>query len=176
MTAVDPPQITLKIPLTIRPAQRDDLAKLEWFGQYAHFRQLIRRAFYEQVRGRRLLLIADFNGFPVGQVILQFESTSREIADGWSRAYLYSFRVLELFRGLGIGSYLLREAESLLVSRGFQFVTLSVARENGRALRLYLRTGYSIVREDPGEWRYMDQYGQIHEVVEPCYIMQKQLN
>ncbi|MBC8170227.1 MAG: GNAT family N-acetyltransferase [Anaerolineae bacterium] len=175
MTALERPAFVLSVPIVIRQAERSDVSKLEWFGQYSHFRQLIRRAYQEQAHGHRLILVADFNGFPVGQVIIQMRSTNSRIADGSTRAYLYSFRVLDLLQGMGIGTRLLHEAETLLRNQGFSYTTLSVAINNPNAYRLYRRNGYYVLGEDPGRWSYVDQDGITHQVEEPCRIMEKNL-
>jgi ribosomal protein S18 acetylase RimI-like enzyme len=169
-------EMTIEIPITFRIATREDVPKLEWHGQFAHFRSLIRRAYKEQLRGRRMMLVADFNGFPIGQVFIQLESNNSDIADGFSRAYLYSFRVMDLFQGRGIGTRLLYESEAMLVERGYRYATLSVAKENEGALRLYQRNGYLIVGQDPGRWNYVDQYGITRYVEEPCWVMEKSLS
>jgi ribosomal protein S18 acetylase RimI-like enzyme len=176
MTIREHADMIVEIPITFRVATREDVPRLEWFGQYTHFRNLIRRAFREQLRGRRIMLVADFNGFPIAQVFIQLQSTHDHIADGMSRAYLYSFRVMDLFQGRGIGTRLLQEAEALLMARGFEITTLSVAQENTDALRLYQRNGYRIVGQDPGRWQYVDQYGITRYVEEPCWVMEKQLS
>lgn len=175
MTTYEPSSLTLHIPITIRAATRDDVPKLEWFGQYTHFRQLIRRAYREQLRGRRLMLVADMNGFPIGQVFIQLESNNTYIADGHTRSYLYSFRVMEMFRGRGIGTALLHEAESILRARGYEIATLSVAKDNPDALRLYQRNGYNIYAEDAGQWSYVDHRGVTRYVNEPCWMLAKEL-
>lgn len=169
-------EMLIEIPINFRIAVREDVPKLEWFGQFTHFRSLIRRAYREQLRGRRLMLVADFNGFPIAQVFIQLESTNSDIADGISRAYLYSFRVMELFQGRGIGTRLLQEAEAILIEREFDSATLSVAKDNEKALRLYQRNGYRIVGQDPGRWNYVDQYGITRHVEEPCWVMEKTLS
>jgi ribosomal protein S18 acetylase RimI-like enzyme len=175
MTALERPAFMLTVPIVIRQAERSDVNKLEWFGQYSHFRLLIRKAYREQVHGRRIMLVADFNGFPVGQVIIQMSSTNIRIADGSTRAYLYSFRVLDLFQGMGIGTRLLHEAEMLLRNRGFSYTSLSVAINNPDAYRLYRRNGYYVLGEDAGRWSYVDQYGITHQVEEPCRVLEKNL-
>ncbi|HEX2620954.1 MAG TPA: GNAT family N-acetyltransferase, partial [Phototrophicaceae bacterium] len=175
MTALDHPVFMLQAPVTFRIAERADVIKLEWFGQFTHFRQLMRRAYHEQQHGRRMILVADFNGFPVGQVVIQLASNNIRIADGNTHAYLYSFRVMDLFQGMGIGTRLLHEAETLLTERGFKYATLSVAKDNMGAFRLYRRNGYYVIGEDPGHWSYVDQYGITREVVEPCRILEKRL-
>lgn len=175
MTALDRVTMTVHLPVTFRFAEKSDLPKLEWFGQYSHFRTLIRRAYREQLRGRRLMLLADVSGFPVGQIFIQLESNNDTVADGYMRAYLYSFRVMEMFQGHGIGSRLLSEAESLLIKHQFQYATLSVAKNNERAFRLYRRSGYRVFGEDPGDWNYVDHRGITHYVHEPCWMLEKKL-
>lgn len=173
MTTFDVPTFTLPISITLRTAEKRDLPLLEWYGEYRHFRNLFRRAYREQLQGRRLMLLADYNNFPIGQVFIQFQSTNRRIADGNYRAYFYSLRVMTLFRGQGIGTWLMREAETVLVSRGFKYATIAVAKDNHGALRLYERLGYGRFAEDSGEWSYINHRGEVIEVTEPCWILEK---
>mgnify|MGYP000456889477 CR=1 FL=1 len=175
MTARELSNFTVRVDVQLRLAIRADLPKLEWFGQYTHYRTLFKRAYREQQEGRRLMLVADCNDFPIGHVFIQLQSDENAIADGYSRAYLYSLRVMELFRGRGIGTRLLREAEAHVRSRGFHWTTIAVAKENGGALRLYERLGYQIFRDDPGIWSYRDESNETHWVNEPCWILEKPL-
>ncbi|MFW5691264.1 MAG: N-acetyltransferase family protein [Chloroflexota bacterium] len=176
MTALDDPtRLTLTLPVTIREACQEDIPRLEWYGQYKHFRNLLRRAYKEQRAGRRLLLVADLNGFPIGQLFVQLIASNRRIADGHTRAYLYSFRVMELFQGQGIGTLLLSTAEQRLARLGYHHAMIAVAKDNPRAQRLYERRGYTLIGEDPGRWRYVDHKGVTREVNEPCWILEKLL-
>lgn len=175
MTTLELGTFTIELPITFRFATQTDLPKLEWHGQYSHFRNLFRRSFREQQRGRRLMLLADCGGFPIGHVFIQFSSTEHAIADGDQRAYLYSLRVMEMFRGHGIGTRLLEEAEALVMARGFCWTTIAVAKNNGAAYRLYRRLGYRIFREDPGSWSYIDHRGVRQSVHEPCWVLEKHL-
>jgi ribosomal protein S18 acetylase RimI-like enzyme len=148
---------------------------MEWYGQYIHQRNLFRRAYREQQLGRRLILVADSNNFPIGHLFIQFISTASDIADGDSRAYLYSLRVMEMFRGYGIGTRLIQEAEAIIQDRGFQWCTIGVAKDNFQAQRLYERLGYRVFAEDPGRWSYIDHEGRTRHVNEPCWLLQKQI-
>ena len=168
--------LTVEVLITIRPATRADLAGLEWFGRYSHYRRIFRRTYEEQKRGRRLMLIATANNIPIGQIFIQFESTQRRIADGHSRAYLYSLRVMEMLQGRGIGTRLILEAESLLFARNFAWAIIGVALENTRARSLYERLGYRVFTSDPGEWRYKDEKGAIQTVIQPSWILEKSLD
>jgi GNAT superfamily N-acetyltransferase len=167
--------LPLRLDLHLRLAVKDDLPKLEWFGQYVHFRSQFRRAFREQEHGRRLMLIADLNDFPIGQVFIQLSGGEPAVADGNTRAYFYAFRVMEMFRGHGIGTALIEEAERLVYERGYDWATIAVAKTNAGAKRLYERLAYRVFREDSGEWSYRDHRGVVRWVREPCWLMEKAL-
>jgi len=175
VTTFDDRTFALKGKISLRIARKQDVPMLEWYGQYRHYRNLFRRAYREQLQGRRLMLLADYNEFPIGHIFLQFKSSNKRIADGSSRAYLYSFRVMEMFRGQGIGTWLMSEAESILMDRGFEWATIAVAKDNVGALRLYQRLGYYKFAEDPGRWSYTNHRGNVVQVNEPCWILEKQL-
>lgn len=165
----------LQLDVTFRPAERADLPKLEWYGAYTHFRRVFQRTFEEQTEGSRLMLVADINGWPVGQVFIQLESFDDLFTDMRKRAYLYSFRVMDVFRGQGLGTALMAEAEALLLSRRYDTTSIAAAKENTGARRLYERLGYRVVMEDTGRWSYVDHEGVTRHVHEPCWIMEKRL-
>lgn len=177
MTALDPTTLDLdtELPVTLRFAHKSDLSKLEWDGKFSHFRNLFRRSYQGQLRGRRKMLLADLNGYPIGHIFIQFISRNTNIADGEERAYLYSFRVMERYQGKGIGSRLMRAAEKLLVERGFQLAIIAVAKNNPAAESLYRRRGYQRYAQDAGRWEYTDHHGVKHKVEEPCWLLRKRL-
>ncbi len=175
MTNLDTDTHYLRLPIVIRTANKEDVAKLEWYGQYTHFRNLLRRAYREQMLGRRLMLVADYNDFPIGQLFIQLKSNNRLIADGKRRAYLYSFRVMEMFRGQGIGTMLVNHAENFISNRGYNSVTIAVAKDNHGAIRLYERLGYGKFAEDSGKWSYTNHHGKTCYVHEPCWLLEKSL-
>ena len=175
MTALEPETFDVDLNVTIRTAIKSDIPKLEWHGEYLHFRKMFQRAYEEQIRGRRLILIAEFDQFPIGHIFIQFVSNNAQIADGKERAYLYSFRVMENFRGKGIGTRLLQEAHTLLIKREFSTAVIAVAKGNAAARRLYERQGYRVYAQDPGRWQYTDHQGIVHHVQEPCWLLRKTL-
>src|SRR5690606_22815289 len=97
------------------------------------------------------------------------------IADGVKRAYLYSFRVMDMFRGHGIGTRLINTAERMIIARGFTMMTIADAKDNQGALRLYERLNYRKIAEDPGRWTYTDHLGVIQQMNEPCWVLEKNL-
>lgn len=169
----------LAVPVTLRYARADDLPKLEWYGQYAHFRAVFRRTLHEQQEGRRLMLVADSSGFPIGQLFVHFHELQAgglfARTEKYRRAYFYSLRVMEMFRGLGLGTQMLATAERIARESDCTLATISAAKDNLRARRLYERLGYRIVSEDEGNWSYTDQHGRVRYVHEPCWVLEKVL-
>jgi GNAT superfamily N-acetyltransferase len=170
MTALEKTSLTIPLEITLRLATKSDLPKLEWYGLYKHYRTLFRRTFQEQQLGRRLMLIADSNDFPVGHIFIHLNKRNDE-----GRAYLYSFRVMEMFQGKGIGTRLIEEAETLAFNHGFYWTTIAVAKENNAARRLYERLGYCVYGDDAGRWSYIDHEGRTRHVHEPCWLLEKRL-
>lgn len=160
-------------PITIRQAHAEDLTALEWEGEYRRFRLVYQRAYAESLRGRRILLVAEMQGQIVGQIFLQVDSG---LSGGAGRAaYLYALRVRPEFRNRAIGTGLVREAESILRQRGFSRALISVAKDNDPARRLYERLGFEVFGEDAGHWTFLDDQGQLQEVREPAYLLEKLL-
>ena len=175
MTARDLTSLSLTLDVRLRLAVKSDLPKLEWYGQYAHFRGQFERAYREQQAGKRIMLVADCNDFPVGHVFIQLAGGDPSIVDGVTRAYLYAFRVMDMFQRQGIGTALLDSAEALARERGYQWTTIAVAKDNAGAKRLYEHRNYRIFREDSGEWSYHDHHGVRRWVREPCWLLEKHL-
>ncbi|GAC1357254.1 MAG: hypothetical protein NVS4B8_27650 [Herpetosiphon sp.] len=157
----------LELPLVIRSVQHEDLARLEWFGMYARFRDLYQRTWNDHLQGTRLMIVADVNGFPVGQVWV--DVTPFEFA------YLYAFRVFDPFQGVGIGSQLMDMAEQIAVMHGYREIRLAVERNNPRAQQLYERHNYQIFNQRVDVWSYTDEFGRVQWVEEDVYGMHKRL-
>jgi ribosomal protein S18 acetylase RimI-like enzyme len=175
MTTFHERKLSLSVEISLRLARRSDLPKLEWYGQYSHFRAVYRRTFQEMQQGNRLMIIADCQDFPIGQVFVQLRSQERHIAQEGLRAYLYSLRVMEMFRGLGIGSRLIHEAEAIVTSMNYTWVTIAAAKTNSKARKLYERMGYRVFADDPGEWSYTDHRNIVQYVHDPCWLLEKNL-
>lgn len=176
MTALNKSLLTVELPVELRLATYDDLPKLEWYGQYTHFRVLFRRTYQEQLQHRRLMLVADCNDFPIGHIFIQLSGGEQHMADGRRRAYLYSLRVMDMFQGRGIGTHLLDEAEQIAREHDFRWTTIAAAKDNPRARRLYERLGYHVFSEDEGNWSYTDHRNRVRYVHEPCWVLEKRLD
>jgi ribosomal protein S18 acetylase RimI-like enzyme len=168
-------EIIIDLPVSVRYAKREDLPHLEWNAEMWGYRDLFQHAYEESLTGRRLLLLADIGGYPVGRLFVQLCPGNFQYADGFTRAYLYSFHVMPFLQGKGIGSLLIRAAEAEVIGRGFHMATIAVAVENVRALRLYERHGYQIFHKDHSDWSYRDPAGHSHNVSEVCWALKKRL-
>ena len=62
--------------------------------------------------------------------------------------YLDDFSVTEAYRSKGIGTELIRAAESYAKEIGMSIVILHVEKTNQSAMRFYERMGYSVIRDD----------------------------
>jgi ribosomal protein S18 acetylase RimI-like enzyme len=160
----------------IRTASRNDLPELEWNGEFTHFRRLFADAYRLVERGEAIMWVADLPGVGIiGQLFVQVNSQNSTWADGDQRAYIYGFRVQTAYRGIGIGSRLLKTAENDLIQRGFHSIVLNVNQDNLAARRLYERFGYQVVAPEPGVWSYIDHLGRRREINEPAWRMEKQI-
>jgi len=162
--------------IKIRPLLDKDLTALEWEGEFKHFRNLF-KDLVEKVEkgGAKAWIVENDQKYMIGQVFLQTRSDRLELADGWNRAYLYSFRIRPEYRSFGIGSRMIKVLESYLIEKGYTRVTLNVARDNLAAIRLYHRLGFKIVAEEPGIWSYPDDLGAWQTIEEPSWRMEKTL-
>lgn len=162
--------------IKIRKMTREDLPALEWDGEFTHFRNVYMGVYNRIQHGTAEAWVAESPvAGMVGQVFLQLDSERPELADGWNRAYLYSFRVKAPYRNRGLGTKMMAVLETFLLARHYTRLTLNVARDNVHAIRLYKRLGFQIVAEEPGIWSYVDHLGEWHTVEEPSWRMEKRL-
>jgi ribosomal protein S18 acetylase RimI-like enzyme len=163
-------------PVLIRLANKDDLADLEWEGEYTHFRQLYADTYLMAEQGAALIWIAENNGTGlVGQCFVSLRRNHPDLAEGERRAYIYGFRVKPKFRNQGVGTHIMQTIEDDLSKRGFQRVTLNVGKDNLAARRFYERLGYRVIGSDPGYWSYIDDRGKRIDMHEPAWRMIKDL-
>lgn len=163
------PSTSLNFTVDYRLAEKADLTKLEWMGQYTHFRRVFQDTYREQQAGRRLMLLAVTNYYPIGQIFVSLGSGGREYG------YLYALRVLQPFQGHGLGTQLIHYAEAMMLQHSLRYATIAVAKENIGARRLYERLGYQIYNEDSGRWSYHNHEGRLIHVHEPCWMLEKTL-
>jgi GNAT superfamily N-acetyltransferase len=132
-------RLALSVPIEIRPLREGDLDDLEWDSEQAIQADHVRRTVDE--RGDDVVfLIALANGHPVGRLGIDF---GRKADEGM--VHLWAFGVLPALQRLGIGTALMRTAESLIAAspRGATVVEVGVDEWNQDAAKLYRRLGYS---------------------------------
>lgn len=162
--------------VSIRQAEKEDLAGLEWNGEYTHFRRLYADTYMMVEQGTAVIWIAESNGNGlIGQCFVSLKRNRPELADGIVRAYIYGFRIKPEYRRLGIGTRIMHTIEDDLRKRGLKQVTLNVGKNNQNARRFYDRLGYIVIGEDPGYWSYIDEKGRRIDMHEPAWRMVKSL-
>lgn len=134
----------------IRPCVESDLEALEWMGLFAPHREIIRAAFERHRRGDEVMLVADANGFPIGQLWIDFLRKAHR-----STALLWAVRVFPPLQNLGIGRHLMLSAEEVVLGRNLTRLELGVEHDNPDARRFYERLGYRPCA------RYRDAYSYI---------------
>mgnify|MGYP000876415664 CR=1 FL=1 len=160
----------------IRPVLERDLYSLEWEGTYQKYRRMYARLFKESQEQKVLMWLIEIPLQEIiGQVFVMLNSGERDAADGFTRAYIFAFRVKPQWRNRGIGSHLMTYVEKDLYEKGFRFATLNVAKENPDARRLYERLGYKVIGSKPGVWSFQDDNGKTQHVNEPAWRMMKKL-
>jgi ribosomal protein S18 acetylase RimI-like enzyme len=163
-------QFTIPLAVTVRICVRDDLPNLEWFGLFTAHREVILSAYERQERGENLMLVAEANRFPVGQVWIDLAKKSAE-----SVGVLWAVRVIPCLQNLGIGTRLMGSAEWLLRGWGFAYAELGVEKDNLGARRLYERLGYSVVGTEYEEYCYTTPDGTSMHVPVDEWILRKDL-
>lgn len=163
--------VTLDV--TIRLAEREDLEKLEWYGQFTNHRSIIDDAFARQGRGENLMLLAVANGFPVGQAWIDLAVRDDEPE---RVGLLWAVRVFPFLQGLGLGTRLLAAAEEALRARGFAVAEIGVEKDNPDARRLYERVGYVYDRDLKESFSYTEWTGTEVTVELDEWMLRKRLD
>lgn len=162
--------------LQIRDAAVSDLPAMEWEGEYRRYRRVYRQAMKEAEKGRRIILVAEIGDFVVGQIFIHFHTKWSFRFKDRKTGFLHSFRVRENYRKQGIGTKLIQSAEAELLEQRFRRAAIAVGKDNADALRLYQELGYKVFTEDPGRWSYTDNEGQLQQIAEPSWVLEKWLS
>lgn len=163
-------EFSVTVDVKIRRCRETDLRKLEWFGSLTPFRGIIQTAFERQEAGEVVMLVAEVDTFPIGQLWVDLTKRQKD-----SIGVLWAFRVLTPFQGNRIGSRLLTAAEKVLQEKGYAVSEIGVEKDNPGAKRLYERMGYRIADEVVEEWDYMTPEGEHVVVTSDEWTMHKML-
>lgn len=166
-----PPEGNLSLSVGIRPVRRADLEALEWFGLHTPHREIILQGYTMQECGNGLMLIAEVNGFPTGQICIDY---ARKRHAG--RATLWALRVFPTLRGAGLGTRLMTAAEQAVMERGISETELGVDRDNARVLPFYERLGYEGCGTEQGSFSYRTPGGELVRLPIDQWVLRKRLH
>ncbi len=161
---------SLPLQVTIRLCTRSDLPHLEWYGMFTSHRQIIRQTFKAQERGEALMLMAETNCLPGGQLWINLTRNQ----DG-SAAWIWAMRVIPWLQRMGIGSCLISAAEEILAKRGFLWAELGVEKDNPDAQRFYEHRGYRMVGAEVEQFSYTTPGGVTRHVTVDQWVFRKHL-
>jgi ribosomal protein S18 acetylase RimI-like enzyme len=167
LLAFDLPQATVRV----RGLRESDTRLLEWHGG-ADLRSFYERQWWAHNSNEAFVLVADFNGFPIGQAAIYWvgKPMHPHLPD------LQSLRVHPIFQGQGIGSRLLEAGAMVVQARGLPHLSLSVGVHNHRARQLYGRCGYHVSSEPyEDSWQYQNAKGETVVVTELVLDMLKEV-
>lgn len=82
-------------------------------------------------------ILSNVEDFP--EIIRPLVLLEAKVPGSW---YINAIATKKEYRGQGVASMLMREAESKAISQGVKFMSLIVASENESARNLYLKLGY----------------------------------
>jgi len=158
------------LPVTVRPAHAADLPLLEWYGLHTPHREILANAFRMQENGTGAMLLTEVNGFPAGQVCVDF-LRKRHLG----RATLWALRVFPPLRGIGLGTRLMRAAEAVVAGRGGGIAELGVDRDNAGVLPFYHRLGYLTCGTERGHFAYRPPDGPLVRIAIDQWLLHKRI-
>lgn len=116
---------------------------------------------------------------PLGSGVLRWAGSigdNARAAAGDAPALLH-LHVRDTYRGRGVGTALLREAELVVGRRGGTTLALAVGVDNTNAARLYLRLGYHQTGVlDTVEYTWVDEDGDQHDERETSELLLRRLD
>ena len=84
------------------------------------------------------ICVAEFNNIIIGYIAIEVHNESEKFV------YLDDISVSEAFRSQGIGSALIKKAESYAAEKNAAYIALHVESSNISAIKLYERLGYYV--------------------------------
>lgn len=93
-------------------------------------------------------LVAEVDGKIVGAVWVRIMNDYGHVDDETPSLAISLYKE---YRGLGIGTAMMKEMLALLKSHGYSYVSLSVQKAN-YAAKMYVKVGFEIVRENEEEY------------------------
>ena len=114
--------------------------------------EYLTKSLIELEKDKKIAIVAEVGSKFAGQLEVQFPSgAARHVG-----SLVISLK--QNYRGLGIGTEMMKEAEIQSRRLGLKLITLEVFATNQRAIRLYKRLGYDIVGKIPKGFLKDNQY------------------
>jgi GNAT superfamily N-acetyltransferase len=166
--------------MIVRECREQDVAVLERHMPSPGQNRYHQARFERQRDGLSTFLIAYIDDLPVGSGEVRWQGCAApEVRDRFP--HCPEVNGLTVWpperRSRGVGTTIIRAAETRAIQRGYQQIGLGVEDDNFRAAALYLRLGY-------GETgcRYLDRYHHVddhgvrHEVADRCRFLVKAIH
>jgi ribosomal protein S18 acetylase RimI-like enzyme len=132
--------------VAIRLCEERDLAHFDTLGSPRHVEYCCDQ-FARGPAALAILVAVDSDDVPIGKVHLDFQARADE-----GVAVLVAASVTPPLRGVGVGTELMRAAETFACARSCDAIVLGVEDSNPSARRLYERLGYRTV--SAGDFSY----------------------
>ena len=128
--------------IQIRTASGEEMLDL-WGYQDPGAASPTARFFHRNItEGNAVFWTLDRNGELIGELYAFLKLEDRDFADGKTTAYLCAFRVRKEYRGLGLGSRMMKTVLDDLRSKGFRRATIGVGVSEERNRKMYSRLGF----------------------------------
>ena len=154
--------------VSIRDATTPQDAQLADFSPRGVYRTYLAGFVRGAARGVSALLVAEDDGEIVGRLALDLAK------DGPGTLWVLAFEVREGRRSEGIGTALVRAAESWAKRHGASQLRLSVGKDNLDAMRLYERLGYKTIAAGTSSGLVGDD-GQVVNQPESVWVLNRRL-
>lgn len=79
----------------------------------------------------------------IGEIHAAYIHDDERFAIRNKRAYLFAFRIHKYFQGKGYGQFLMNEVISKLAEKGYSEFTIGVEDDNGTAIHIYSKLGFT---------------------------------
>lgn len=130
---------------------RDDIQRI---------RAYIKNEFLELGDNRILFLLNLKEHGTVGcvQLILKNADSDLDLANGKDVAHVHALQINKNFHRMGLASKLMLELESVARSMGIERLTLGVDGDNSKAISLYKKLDYSLLKKAEGRDKNIPLY------------------
>ncbi len=158
MTQVDAPEVHFADEdpppgVTIRPALPEEEGAVVVLRRASGWSSdSVPQQFRAMAERRRVIWIAECDGYLVGTITVEWFADDRQLADGRTTAHISNLVVHSRYRRRGIGRGLMGAVERAAYDGGYAVMTIGVDDGNTYARRLYERRGYVYLKDVHAPW------------------------